>query len=560
MGKKNVKNILLSLQNKFKPKNLLPILIFIALISFTGCNIPTAEDSIKTRMLNASMDMDTYNSIKPQLIEGIDLNKAIEIGLTYNLELWLAKQELAIQKELKNSAIANMLPDLTAQINNGLRDSNSASNSVGLFTGQEAQNVTYSYSDMKSHTYGGVNLLWNVIDFGVSYFRSRQASSRTIHALHEIRRIRQKLAYEITQTYWQCVSLELIVERGTVLADKLKSEIAAINESKSRGRISESVAIERRYLLKAQLIKLNDYSEMYHSAKLRLSQLMGLPIGAEFSLIYYIDENPTMDINLDELEELALNRRPELFQEDIQERITHDEARATILSMLPSPQMFINPQTDDNKFLYYNSWLAAGLNVSWNLLDIPNKIFKTRSEYKRIDFIRKKRMALAVAIITQLRIATIEYDYAVDRYTQLKDLMHDSEQITSNAKKAAKAGKGKKSLVIMKELDALRDYAASIQAYSRVMIAKARIENTIGADPAENGTVSTEFPVQPKISDQSNQNTAYTVDMVKKPAITEKDAIKNPIISAESPKKELYVTKEDPIILDQYSHEPKKYF
>ncbi len=559
MGNKHLKTILLSLKNIYKLEKLLFIIVFIALISLTGCNIPTPEESIKTRMLNASMDIDTYNSMKPQLAEGIALNKAIELGLTYNLELWLAKQELAIQKELKNSAIANMLPDLTAQINNGLRDSNSASNSVGLFSGQEAQNVQYSYSDMKSHTYGGVNLLWNVIDFGVSYFRSRQASNRTIHALHEIRRIRQKLAYEITQTYWQCVSLELIVKRGTALADKLKSEITAINESKARGRISESAAIERRYPLKAQLIKLNDYSEMYHSTKLRLSQLMGLPIGAEFSMIYDLNENPTTNINLEELEELALNRRPELFQEDIQERITHDEARATILSMLPSPQMFINPQADDNKFLYYNSWLAAGLNVSWNLLDIPNKIFKTKSEYKRVDFIRKKRMALAVAIITQLRIATIEYDYAVDKYNQLKDLMHDSEQITLNAQKAAKAGKGKKSLVIMKELDALRDYAASIQAYSRVMIAKARINNTIGIDPTEDGSINSELPIKIDFTDNSNENTVYPKQQTQ-PAITKKKTSPKPATTVSNQTTELYATEKIPTILNEYSPEPKPYF
>ena len=530
------------------------------IFTLSGCTIPSAQDDIKNRMLNARMDMQTYNSMRPELIAGIDLNKAISLGLTYNLELWLSRQELAIQKELKNSSIAQMLPELTANINNGLRDSHSASNSIGLFSGQEAQNVTYSYSDMKSHTYGGVNLLWNVLDFGVSYYRLKQQHNRTIHALHEIRRIRQKLAYDIAQAYWRCVTLELVVNRGKSLKAELTAEINAIEESQVRGRLAESAAIERRYPLKTQLIKLADYSAMYQSARLRLAQLMGLPIGAEFSLSYRIDEDFPVNLNLDNLETTALNRRPELFQEDLQEAITHDEAKATILGMLPSPQMFINPSADDNKFLYYNSWLSAGLNVSWNLLDIPNKIFKTRSEYQRIDFIRKKRLALAVAIITQLRIAAIEYDFAVNRYRNLKDLAQDSEQIISNTEKAAKAGKGKKSMVIMKKLAALRDYAATMDAYNQVMIARAKVQNSIGADPVADGSLSTDIPVREDTAAPENKNTVYITDTTL-PVITAKDTpAVTPNTSNISQQPEVYFVKEEPIILNQYSPEPRKYF
>ena len=534
--------------------------IHLALICFifvSGCTVPTEEEELKTRMINASMDMEVYNSMKPELIQGVDLNKAISLGLTYNLELWLSKQELAIQKELKSGAIANMLPKLTADINMGLRDSFSASNSVGLFSGQEAQNVTYSHSDMKQHTYGGVNLLWNVLDFGVSYYRVRQQGSKTLHALHEIRRIKQKLAYDISQAYWQCVTLEIIVERGKAIKAKINSELDSISESQGNGRISASVAIERRYPLKSQLIKLDNYTEMYNTSKLRLAQLMGLPIGAEFSLIYHIDDNPTLDLDVEALETQALNRRPELFQEDLQEAITHDEARATILSMLPSPQLFLNPSGDDNKYLYYNSWLSAGMNVTWNLLEVPNKIFKAKSEYKRMDFIRKKRMALAVAIITQLRIAAIEYDFAITRYTQLKDLASDSAQITINTQEAAKSGKGKKSLVINKEIDALRDFAASMEAYSRVMIAKARISNTIGIDPTDSGTLSTSLPIRSSIDSPTNQNMVYITDSTS-PVVTEKAIIFEPT-SREATKEEgiQFIDEQSPIILDQYSTQPK---
>ncbi len=539
--------------------NSLVLLILLAALTLTGCITPTPDEEIKDRLVNSRMDLEAYNALKPELVSGLTLDKAIELGMQYNLELWLTRQEMAIQSELKNGAVTKMLPDLTAQINSGLRDSHNASNSVGLFTGQEAQNVTYSYSDMTSHTYGGVNLLWNVLDFGVSYFRARQQGKRTLHALHEIRRIRQKLSYDIAEAYWSCVGLELIVERGKSLKIELESEISSISESQSKGRISESAAIERRYPLKQQLLKLDDYTEKYQSAKLRLAQLIGLPIGADFTIDCSITETfPTL-LNLDELETLALNQRPELFQEDLQEKITQDEARATMLSMLPSPQMFVNPSADDNKYLYYNSWLSAGINVSWNLLDIPNKIFKTRSELKRVDFIRKKRMAMAVAIITQLRIAAIEYDFAISRYRKLQDIVGDSEQIIANAESAAKAGKGKQSQITAKKLDALRDFAASMQAYSRVMIARAKIINTIGADSDSATEFSQTASIQLPPAETSNSDSVYSnspayTDTTAPAAVAETSSFTDTTVA------DARISQTEQIILNQYSPDPKGYF
>lgn len=283
----------------------------------------------------------------------------------------------------------------------------------------------------------------------------------------------------------------------------------------------------------SQKIKINDYKELFHGAKLRLGQLMGLPVGAEFVIITYIDTDLQNAVNIDELEQIALNRRPELFQEDLQESITHDEAKATILQMLPSPQLFINPQADDNKFLYYDTWLTAGLNVSWNLLDIPNKIFSAKANYKRMDFIRKKRMALAVAIITQLRIAGIEYDYAINRYNSLHDLAEDSKEMIVTAEKAMKAGKAKKSAIITKKIGALSDYAASMEAYSRVMVAKARIYNTAGLDKTEEESGIVFAAASFSENDSSNNNTVY---------LTEKN---EPVVETETT---VYTVESTPVI------------
>ncbi len=460
------------------------LILFAVILPLCGC-VETGNvlDDIGLRKSNSVIDVQAYNSIKPELSGGLTIDRAIELALKYNIDLWLARQEELIQKEIKTSSFLKMLPRLTFDYNAEMRDSYDASSSVGLFTGEEAQLTKYSYSSEKQQYYGGLKLLWNALDFGVSYFKAKQEQNRQKQGLHSIRRVRQKIALDVAAAYWQCVSLMKVVEKAEVIEQEFDAELASIKESVSKGALSDSAGLERSYNIKSQKVKIREMSEKYNSAKVNLLRLMGLPLDSEFSLVAPSPVLSRENFDIDELEDLALNNRPEFFQQDLEVKITRDEARATLLRILPSPQLFVNPQANGNKYLYYNSWFSAGLNVSWNLLESPSRIFEAKSNFKRIDFLRIKRMALAAAVITQVRLAVIEYDCAVDKFKMLGDLKTDSDKLVENLAKSVDSGRERKSKVTAQKVRNIEDLSKYMEAYVSLMVAKAKIYNSAGLDP-----------------------------------------------------------------------------
>lgn len=457
-----------------------PVLCIPVFLLLSGCATESDRD---IRKQNAQQDKTLYNENKPRQLPGLTLEQAVALGQKYNLDLWLSRQEEAIRRENKTSAFLKMLPSLTFDANLETRDSYNASSSRGLSTGQEAQLDQYSYSAEKSHAYGGMKLLFNTLDFGVAYFRAKQDMSRQKQSGYERMRIGQKLAADIATAYWQCVSNENIANQAQQLLEEFEQELANLQESVKSGATGATDALERSYLLKSQKVKINEYLERRQAARLNLLQITGLPLDSEFSLAdaFSPADSAGQTYDIDKLENTALSQRPEFFQEDLSEKITRDEARAVLLSMLPSPSLFINPQADSNKYLYYSSWFSAGMNVSWNLLNIPGKVFQARAGMKQLDFTRKKRMALAVAVITQVRLAVIEHDFALERCRLLQDLNDDSRKITDNLAEAARAGKGKGNAVVTQKARGLDDFAKAQDALARVMIARAKIEQSIGS-------------------------------------------------------------------------------
>ena len=89
-------------------------------------------------------------------------------------------------------------------------------------------------------------------------------------------------------------------------------------------------------------------------------------------------------------------------------------------------------------------------------------------------------MAVAVAVLTQVRLAVIEHEFALKRYRMLRDLNDDSEKIAANLAASAQAGKAKGNAVITQEARGLEDFAKLQDAYARVMTARARIAESIG--------------------------------------------------------------------------------
>lgn len=475
-----------------KHKKLLPFLVLLGVIGgiFIGCE-PSFEDMQELREQNAKMDRELFNAMQERIAGGVTLETAVQLALKQNLQIWLSRQEQAIQREMMTGTLLKLLPELNLDINWDGRDTFNASNSIGLQTGEEAQNVKYSYSQSKEHIYGGFGMLWNIMDFGLTYFRHKQDAKKVAVAAQDLRRVRQKLALDVTTTYWNAITMRDVANRAKVVSEEIEAELIKIQELVEKKQLKESAAIMRRYPLKKQKKRISMYIEAYRTAKVEMAQLMGLPAGARFELVDSIPElDPVFEKDMKKLESIAILQRPELFQEDMNEKITRDEAYMSLLKMLPSPNMMIGIEADDNKFLYYGDWTKFGMNVSWNLFSIPSKLFEFKGHKMREQFIKRKRMAIAVAILTQLHLAMIEHNYAFEQYGVSADITADSDKVVQMMEQAIKEGTGRESQVIAQKVQQLEEYSGYMRAYARVMSARARVYNSVGVDPDSDGRMS----------------------------------------------------------------------
>ena len=106
--------------------------------------------------------------------------------------------------------------------------------------------------------------------------------------------------------------------------------------------------------------RLTTYILDYQNACVELRSLLGYyPSGRITVDDSFLDKVPSVDLpDLELLEQIALIRRPELRETDIQRHISVVECRKAILSMFPNARIFFDFNNVNNSFLYKQSWWA----------------------------------------------------------------------------------------------------------------------------------------------------------------------------------------------------------
>src|SRR5690606_7219567 len=115
------------------------------------------------------------------------------------------------------------------------------------------------------------------------------------------------------------------------------------------------------------------------TARLELVQLMGLKQNVEISLqrpdlraVISTLPRPS-DLDIKQLEFVALRHHPVLFENDLQAKILQEDTRTAMISLFPGLSLFAGRHYDDSALLSTNTWNAIGAELSWNLFALPAK-------------------------------------------------------------------------------------------------------------------------------------------------------------------------------------------
>src|SRR5690606_25315852 len=116
------------------------------------------------------------------------------------------------------------------------------------------------------------------------------------------------------------------------------------------------------------------------------------------------------------------------------------EARKALLGALPNLSLDLGLNYDSNRFLVNNSWMSAGLNIAYNLVKAFSIPAIKRSAAAQAEVDQARRLAMAMAVMTQTRIAMVRYSLISHEYGVWDEAARDDEQIVKLLQASTEVG------------------------------------------------------------------------------------------------------------------------
>ncbi len=455
------------------------LLVLLAILS--GCAVTQQPISQEERSQQITEDKNAMFMGQEAITAPITMEDAIARALKYNLDNRLKLMEEALAQHQLDSANFNLLPKLTANAGYSTRNNEYGSSSMDLATGN--QSLVPSTSQDKSHTASDLTFSWNILDFGVSYFQAKQQANQSLIVQERRRKVVQAITQQVRQAYWQAVGAQLLEEKiNSVLknAENSLTDSRTIEKERLRSPL-ESLNYQRQML--DVLRQLESIRDELTQAKVRLASIMNFPLTQDFKVVVptQLDE-PTVTAELSKMEDLALLNRPELMEASYNERISVLETRKAIARLFPGVEFSAGTNYDTNSFLVNNQWNAAGVRVGWNLLNVFNISNTRQTAAAQLDVARTQRLALSMAVLTQVHVAYHDYMGRKHQYQRNADMYGVDQRILSHTRNATAASSDSRAQEIRASASALMSELRLYQSYGLLQSAYGQILATMGVD------------------------------------------------------------------------------
>jgi len=402
-------------------------------------------------------------------------------ALKYNLDFRLKAMESALSQGLLDVARWDMFPRVLVNAGYVTRSPADGSRTQTIETGFES--FFHQTSSERNRTIASAEFSWNILDFGVSYYRARQQADQVLIAEERKRKVVQNILVDARNAYWRALGAQRLSGRIDGLLERSQKALDRARQIEQQGLMSQPQVLAYQRALLDTIVLLQYRRQELELSKQELASLMNLPPGTVFTLVdASTSPLPAAPANLGQLEEIALNRRPELREEDYRSRITANDVRRAIVSALPGLGIDLSGRYDSNRFLLDNSWVDGGLRLSMNLFKLASipTLMQANEAQKQVD--EARRMAQAMAIMTQVRVATLRYGLSISEYQQVSQSAAVDERLLGYARSAASARVESELEVIRNEARALLSEYQRHIAYANAQAAWGRIYNSLGYD------------------------------------------------------------------------------
>jgi outer membrane protein TolC len=462
-------------------------------LAFSGCSIVPERLTAEQIEERVRRDRDAMYADQEVLTEPLTFSGALARALKYNLDYRLKLMEIALSQGLLDVSRLDLLPRVVADAGYRSRNNDSGGTSIGIE--DRLVSLRPSTSEERAFSTARAELSWNVLDFGISYYRAKQAADEVSIAEERRRKILQNIVQDVRSAYWRAAAAQRLSGEADALLVAIRSAIERSRDAERAGVLPPAQALAYQRALLDAMTLVNLRRQEMEFARRELAALMNVRPGTEVR-IADVAEPPLLAVPVDmpELERMALTRRPELLEEDYRARITQNEARRQLALMFPNLNIFAGASYNSNTYLYNNTWADAGASVSINLMRLTGLPTIRRANEARAQTDSARRMALSMAVITQVRVSVERY-----RLTTLDhDLARESTQVDQRLSAISRASAASR---LESELEALRTESRALvsryqqaTAYAAAQAAFGRVMNSLGIDLLPGEVRSAELP------------------------------------------------------------------
>lgn len=451
-------------------------------LAVTGCAVKTQPIEPGVSEQRAKSDLAKMFKDQEALQGPLTLHEAMARAVKYNLEARLKIMEEALAQRQVDLATFDMLPRMAMSAGYAGRSNVSASSSQSILT--NTQSLEPSTSQDRDRDVADLTMVWNVLDFGVSYVNAKQQGDQRLIVQERRRKVVQTIIQDVRSAYWRAVAAERLLAQIDALMARV-DQAKANSQQLGEQRLGDQIATlnYQRALIEATR-QLEEQRRALSLAKTELGALINLAPGTKLTLAASNDYSvPELKVDLATLEQQALASRPELREQDYQARISAAEVRKSMLRMLPGLEFSAGGHYDSNSFLSNQSWADYGVKITWNLFNVISAPAAINVAKAGEQVVEARRQAMSMAVLAQLYVANANYNEARRQFATSQQLVSLDGQIVEQLRNRHQAqGIGELEL-IQGELNALQADLRRDLAYAELRNSYGQVFASAGLDP-----------------------------------------------------------------------------
>ena len=447
-----------------------------------ACAVKPEPISQAEHLKRAQDDYKTLYSTYVPLTAPLTLPDAIARALKYNYDAQLAKTEETLQDRQLDLAVAQMLPRLAANAGYSWRNNDNAAESVNEFT--RTPDLDYSFSEEPTHATASLELSWNLLDVGVSYFQAKQQGYRTYVAVERRRKVIDGLVKSTQEAYWKAVAADRLMPRLNPLLVDAQHMLDNAREASRENLVPPLQGLDFQQNMLSVVGQLEHMRTDLNTARVQLASLINVPSDTpiQFAPMDLDMAAPTSRIDPQKLEALGLAMRPELREEAYQEKIDQQDVYKEIVKMLPGVGILGSLNYDSNRYLYNPNWAQLGVNATFNLVNLiegPKAIAAAKTS---VEVSHQRRLALSVAVLTQVNLSYQDYLASAQDLDIAKQIDEVEQKIRVASANASRAQEESEADRVRRELASMVSEFTYDRAIAQVHTALTNLYTSVGVD------------------------------------------------------------------------------